>query len=234
MDKPTVSHNPAGGAADHRSETAHRRRELMRARIVAATVRVFAGGGTPVIEDVVREAKISRGAFYKYFDSLDEARRAAGVALSDDMVASILPVYDCLKEPWQRAAVGFRVFLLRALQDPKWAGFLTRMDAWPHGALNASYMSADMRRGRELGQFRFDDVDVTTDFIMGASAAGIYALRGGVADPEAYTDASVRMLLQALGCTPQLQDMAVAFSRDHLKDWASGASAPWKTIASEG
>ena len=46
----------------------------------------------PVIEDVVREAKISRGAFYTHFNSLDEALLAAGIDANQRMISDILQV----------------------------------------------------------------------------------------------------------------------------------------------
>ena len=225
---PDLQSSPAK-APDHRVETAQKKREQMRLRILDATTQVFThrSGDAPVIEDVVREAKISRGAFYKHFSSLDEALVAAGVKANDRAVSDLLPVYGCLNEPWQRASVGFRMHIVRAWQDPKWAGLVTRLDAWPHETGIATYMAADLARGRECGQFHFDDLDAAVDFVMGASAGGVKAVCQGVADPVAYADASVSMLLQALGCTPELRQRGVAFSRKHVTEWVEDMGSSW-------
>jgi len=175
----------------------------------------------PVIEDVVRKAEVSRGTFYKYFDSLDEALVAVGKQVSDQFTLDILPVYDVLAEPWQRFSVGFRLFLIRALIDGKWAAFVIRMDVWPHESLVAKYMSADLKVGKERGQFSFDDLDAATDFLMGASAGGIQAIRQGLTDPQGYIDAAVRMGLKSLGCDSRMCDRGVSFSRKHLDGWPS-------------
>lgn len=229
------SQAPRETRPDHRVETAQRKRQQMRTRILDATTRVFARDNqqAPAIEDVVREAGISRGTFYNYFDSLDEALVAAGIEMSDRMIADIIPLYDFLKEPWQRASVGFRVYLLRAWQDPKWASFITRMDTWPHRAQIAVKMSADLARGKELGQFEFDDATVATDFVMGASIGVIQAVRNGVQDPQAYIDSAVRMALQAMGCAPELRERAVAFSARHLAGCASGERIAWNRLDRE-
>ena len=218
-----------GKLQDHRVETAQRKREQMRSRILEATTKVFIqrDGDAPVIEDVVREAGISRGAFYKHFSSLDEALVAAGVKANDRAIADMLPVYDCLSEPWQRAAVGFRLHIVRASLDPRWAGLVTRLDAWPHESSIATHMSRDLARGLESGQFHFDDLDVTIDFVMGASVGGVQAVLQGLTDPVAYADAAVRLLLQALGCTPELRDRAVAFSRKHVTEWLEHKGSSW-------
>ncbi|HZZ13235.1 MAG TPA: TetR/AcrR family transcriptional regulator [Paraburkholderia sp.] len=196
----------------------------MRAKLLDAAMRVYAEnvGPGPVIDDVIREAKVSRGTFYKYFDSLEQVLVALGQELSNQMTSDILPVYDVLAEPWQRAAVGYRVFLVRALLDRKWAGFVTRVDVWPHHTLVARYMAADLEKGKALGQFTFDIVDVATDFLMGASAHSIQAIRQGVSDPNRYMDASVHMALASLGCDQVTARRGAAFSLAYLKSWARG------------
>ena len=212
---------------DHRSKVAEQKRLVMRAKLLDAAMRVYADhvGPGPVIDDVIREAKVSRGTFYKYFDSLEQVLIALGRELSNQMTSDVLPVYDVLTEPWQRAAVGFRVFLVRALLDRKWAGFVTRVDVWPHHTLVAQYMAADLEKGKALGQFTFDIVDVATDFLMGASAHGIQAIRQGVPDPHRYMDASVHMALSSLGCDRETCARGVAFSLAYLKSWALGELA---------
>jgi AcrR family transcriptional regulator len=209
---------------DHRSKVAEKKRLLMRAKLLDAAMRVYAenAGPWPVIDDVTREAKVSRGTFYKYFDSLEQLLVALGQELSNQMTSDILPVYDVLAEPWQRAAVGYRVFLVRALLDRKWAGFVTRVDVWPHHTLVAQYMAADLEKGKALGQFTFDLVDVATDFLMGASAHSIQAIRQGVPDPNRYMDASVHMALASLGCDQKTAERGVEFSLAYLKSWARG------------
>jgi AcrR family transcriptional regulator len=209
---------------DHRIKVAEKKRVIMRAKLIDAATRVFAErvGPTPVIDDVVREAKVSRGTFYNYFDSLDEVLAIIGQELSNQMTTDILPAYDVLTEPWQRACVGFRVFLIRALLDRKWAGFVTRPDAWPHHALVARYMAVDLDRGRRIGQFHFDNVDATSDFLMGASMQAIELLCKGMDEPNTYMDIYTRLAMTVLGCHRSIVEQAVVFSLDYLQRWASG------------
>lgn len=209
---------------DHRSRVAEKKRVLMRTKLLDATMRVMADhpGPPPVIDDVIREAGVSRGTFYNYFDTLDEVLVAIGQELSNQMTTDILPVYDVLTEAWQRLSVGFRLFLVRAMLDRKWAGFVTRVDVWPHNTLVAKYMSADLELGLASGQFSFEAVDCVTDFLMGASAHGIQAIRQGVKDPNAYVDSYVRMALTCVGCSRELCDEGVTFSGAYLRSWAQG------------
>lgn len=216
-----VSERPA---RDHRVEVAEKKRLLMRTKLIDATMRVFANqtGTPPVIDDVIREAKVSRGTFYNYFNSLDEVQAVIGHDLSNQMTTEILPIYDVLTDPLERFSVGFRLFLTRAMIDHKWAGFVTRTDAWAQDTLVDRYMSTDLRRGNESGQFRIDDVSVAADFLKGASANGIQSLRRGVSDPVRYIDAAVRMALTSLGCSASASSRGVDFSAQYLKEWVGG------------
>lgn len=215
---------PTLPVADHRPKVALKKRQLMRAKLLDAAMRVFAASGAtaPVIDDVIREADVSRGTFYNYFTSLDEVLVAIGQALNNQMTTDILPVYDVLTQPRQRVATAFRLFMLRAVLDPLWAGFVTRVDAWQHTSLVAEYMSRDLENGQACGAFQLARIDAATDFLMGASAHAIQALRQGVEAPDAYMDEAVRMALRSLGCSAVECEEGMAFARDYLKAWASG------------
>lgn len=209
---------------DHRIDVAEKKRLLMRARLVDATMKVFANQTvrSPVIDDVIREAKVSRGTFYNYFDSLEDVLSLIGQDVSNQMTTDILPIYDVLDEPWQRFSVGFRFFLTRAALDPKWAGFVAGTNAWAKETLVNKYMSADLEKGRAVGQFCFLDLQAATDFLKGASAHGIQALRQGVDDPALYIDASIHMALRSLGCEQELILDGVRFSAARIEAWLRG------------
>ncbi|MES2258108.1 MAG: TetR/AcrR family transcriptional regulator [Pseudomonadota bacterium] len=225
---------PAGQVVrDHRVEVAEKKRIVMRARLVDATMRVIgdAGNSAPVIDDVIREAKVSRGTFYNYFNTLDDVLALIGHELNDQMTTEILPIYDMLTVPWQRFAVGFRVFLVRAMFDHKWAGFVTRTDAWNQDTLVDKYMGKDLADGKAAGQFFFDDLQVAKDFLKGANLLGIRTIRQGVDDPIAYINAAVIMAFASQGCSRERCEEGAAFSSAHLREWGRGELAagrpPW-------
>lgn len=216
-----MTSTPAKPKVDHRTRNAAKKRTQMRMRILMATMHVYADESreNPVIEDVVHEAAISRGTFYKYFNSLDEALLAVGQETSEQFALDLLPIYDVLKEPWQRFAVGFRIFLVRACLEPRWAAFVSRMDVWPRQSLVARKMVQDLQQGKDQGVFTFGDVEAAADFLKGASVGCLQAVRRGVADPRVYIDTAVGMGLAALGCQPELCARGVLFSARYLEDW---------------
>jgi AcrR family transcriptional regulator len=219
---------------NHRTKVAENKRATTRHKLPDAAMRLYSDhtGPTPVIDDVIREAKVSRGTFYNYFDQMDEVLAAISQELSDQMTTGILPVYDVLQEPWQRLSVGFHLFMVRAMLDRKWASFVTRVDAWQHNTLVAKYIEADLKQGKARGQFSFDRLDVATDFIMGASAYSIQTIRDGVPEPHLYMDAQVRVALICVGCSREICEQGVAFSLSQLQAWASddGSTTPAWTI----
>jgi AcrR family transcriptional regulator len=217
-----ISDNPVP-VIDHRIEVAARKRIKMRARLLDSTLRAFveASNGPPTIDDVAKLANVSRGTFYLHFRSVDEALQALSQAQSDQMSQGTLAVYDLLKEPWERFSVGFRVFLKRAHKDPLWALFVTRSVAASDELLVTALMKEDLRRGQEVGQFKFNDLRVALDFMMSASVAGIRVLGQGVPEPEPerYMDDCTRMALTGLGCSNAVIERGVRFSREYLEGW---------------
>ncbi|MGC3985609.1 MAG: TetR/AcrR family transcriptional regulator [Pseudorhodoferax sp.] len=217
----STSEGKAPPLPDHRVEVAARRREKMRARLLEATLAVFSRPSrtAPDIGDVVDCAKVSRGTFYLYFQTLDEALQTLVQQQSDEMTRACLPFYDMLKEPCQRFAVGCRLFLMRASMDPQWASFMTRAMPLDNKQLLAGYMHEDLEQGRALGQFRYVDGHAALDIELSTLIAGIGSLGKGVPDPESYMDECIRIALTGLGCAPDLCERSLHFSRKHLQGW---------------
>ena len=106
-----------GGAGDavedHRIRVGRERRERMRHRLLQSVLQVRSGKGgrnLAVIDDVIKDASVSRGTFYKYFDSLDQAESELALQMADEMTTGIMSVYDVLDDPVLRTATGFQLF----------------------------------------------------------------------------------------------------------------------------
>jgi AcrR family transcriptional regulator len=90
---------------DHRVRVAREKRERMRDHLLGAVLAVYPGKpgqGPAVTDDVIRVAKVSRGTFYKYYPSLEEAVAELGAKLAAEMVAAIGALYDSLEDPSDR------------------------------------------------------------------------------------------------------------------------------------
>lgn len=204
----------------------------MRAHLLQSVLTVCAGRrltGATVIEDVVRHAQVSRGTFYKYFDSLDEAVTQLAYELAEQMTAEN-KVYDVLEDPRMRTATGFQTFLLRAWIDPDWGGFLTHLDLMGgENGLVASKVKGDIRLGVGAGAYSVVSVDLAADLLMGAKHEAIRRIVSGERDP-AYIRGVTAMVLRSFGVSGKSADAVVEKAYNRLLAEAPGQLAWWRPI----
>lgn len=223
MDITATQSNDLDAPLDHRSVTAQRKRDAMRARILSATMDLLEDPSkvSVTIEDVAREAKISRGAFYKHFASLEEAVAAIGQEATDGMTMHILPVYDVLTHPLERISTAMRLFLLRAHTDRRWAAFFIRADLVQDQSILLKYVLADLESGRDAGILDLPSMQAGVDALIGATLEGVRSMnQRKVDDPQAYIDAVILMVLRGFGVENMTAHEAVAFSRSYLQTLA--------------
>ena len=83
---------------DHRVRVGRQKRERMRAHLLKSVFSVCSREtlrDPASIDDVVKDASVSRGTFYKYFDSLDEAISELGLQMADEMVTACCLCTTC-------------------------------------------------------------------------------------------------------------------------------------------
>jgi len=200
----------------------------MLARLLSATMEVCADTnrcGTAVIDDVVRAAGVSRGAFYWYFDTLDEAIETLGRRMADEISAETAGLFRTQPNPVLRAALGGQVTMCRASMDSVWAGYLSNV----HVLLDDSKFVTRVRRvlesGRATGQFQFESVKVAVDYQVGAVLAAIRRCATEPQPPEALVEMNV-LILRGLGVkAPVALDLANQAAR--IVDEVGPEELPW-------
>lgn len=214
---------------DHRSDNAQRKRSETRARILSAALARCAGNlrNLPTVEDVVDSARISRGTFYKYFDSIEDVLVALGQDLTRLALLEGERFRGVFTEKWKSTSVVLRVVLTRALLDRTWAGFVLRTRGWVREGLLGDIVLQDLAEGRASGEYRILADDVALDFLRGLLESCITSLHAGVPDPDRYIDSAVHMWLQALGCDPQLCLDGARMSKQFLSAYVSGELEPF-------
>ena len=214
---------------DHRSANAVKKRGETRARILSAALARCAGNlrNLPTVEDVVDQAKVSRGTFYKYFDSIEEVMAALGQDLTRLALLEGERFRGVFTEKWKSTSVVLRVVLTRALLDRTWAGFVLRTRGWAREGLLGDIVLQDLAEGRASGEYKILDDEVALDFLRGLLESCISSLHNGVTDPERYIDSTVHMWLQALGFEPSLCLDGVRMSRRFLNAYVSGELQPF-------
>jgi len=148
----------------------------MLARLLSATMEVCADTnrrGSAVIDDVVRAAGVSRGAFYWYFDTLDEAIETLGRRMADEIGAETSALFRTVPSPVLRAALGGQVMMSRASMDSVWAGYLSNVHVLLDDSKFVSRVRRNVEAGRAAGEFQFESVKAAVDFQIGAVLAGV-------------------------------------------------------------
>jgi AcrR family transcriptional regulator len=222
-------------ADDFRVRVAAEKRERMRARLVEATMDAFLhaeSGRAPVIDDVIRLAEVSRGTFYKYFDSLDEVLAEIGGAMAADMLASFELLFAGV-DATVRVAAGPLMALARAAMEPRHGAFIARVDFV--GLLaqedpRALIVKRSLLEGREAGSLQFGSVEAAIDVVIGASVeAASRILKTRVLDGAYIREVAVMVML-GLGLSRKQAERAVSHAWQHLQQ-QSAALHWWQPVA---
>lgn len=123
--------------------------EVTRAALVASaralfTEREYAQVGT---EEIVRRARVTRGALYHHFEDKRDLFRAAHEQVEEEMVAAILAAMDGAGDPVELLVAGARRFLDLCM-DPAWTQ-IPLIDA-PSVLGWREWRETDMRHGLGL------------------------------------------------------------------------------------
>lgn len=205
---------------DGRLRLAAERRDRMRARLLDTVLELYQPGrdnAALVIDDVIRAADVSRGTFYKYFTSIEQAVDELGESLTSGMVTDFRALFAAESDPAVLAIGGCAMTMLRAWHDPRWGGFTCRVDYVDYFA-RASALDALVRdalsAARTSEQMRFGSLDVAVDLIVGMTVEARRRLIRAPENPLGYIDEMLACTFAGLGMDPavfaQARNSAVA------------------------
>jgi len=222
---------------NYRARVARERRERMRAHLLNSVMIVCSGengSNSAVIEDVIRHADVSRGTFYKYFDSLDQAMGELAREMADDMASGgIIHVYDVIEDPLTRTAAGFLLYLTRALIDPQWGAFVCRVGLLTNSRVLARKILTDVEAGVASGDYVIPSLTVALDMVIGTKIEAMQRIIAGEVGPD-YLRGMTSMILRALGLAPVKADHVVAKAYDWMAAQAPTHLHWWKDIEAAG
>jgi len=217
-----ASGDPASGPEDHRVRVARQKREKMRRRLLAATLQACAEKDTlapVVVDEIMRVANVSRGTFYNYFTSVEEAVGAVGRQQADEFSASVIQLRGGIASPVRHVAVANHLFLVRAALDPVWGSYFLRWNYLLIPSKGGDIMVSALSLGREAGDFRFEHLSNAVDFVMGAVLGATRRIVRGEHVSLANICEAQRMILQGLGVSARRADetlrYTVAYVREH-------------------
>lgn len=200
--------SPSKRRGHHRTATGEAQRIKTRAWIIESAIPVFAqhGPDIPVIDDFVKAAGISRGTFYNYFQTTRELLDATMAALSDEVIATVIPAVENMTNPVFRLATAARLYYRKATLDPLFGAFLGSVSGV--GALATEHARADLQDAIHTGLITVDDIDLAEAIAFGIM---VFALRKSSAKEgsDVRALAVVRAILSALGAAPAMIEDAL-------------------------
>lgn len=189
----------------------------MKARLVDALLRVCADkeNDSFVIEDIIRAADVSRGTFYKYYNSLDELMLEAGEQLADQITQENIAIAEKVDDPISRTSIGLINIFTSAVENRYWGNFVSRMLMSDSDEIFIkNFASDEYLRGRECGDYNFENIDAVVDVTFGAIALVLRAIAKGETRPAYIAEASVQILL-SLGALRPAAVRAVEHAMTH-------------------
>ncbi len=205
-----------------RVRVAKERRERMRARLLSATFDVYqsASAAEPaVIDDVIRHAGVSRGTFYKYFSTLEQAVAELGSQMALDLLQSIKAVYCNVDDAAERVVGGALMPLARAAMQPRWGAFTSRVDFTQQGLsrhdLLLGFTMESLVSAREEKILAFESPTAAMDLVVGVVVEGMRRSANGYNTDQAYIRELLVFILSGLGAERQgaLRIAAAAWNR---------------------
>lgn len=221
---------------DFRVRVAAEKRERMHARLIAATMdaTLHAEPGKPlVIDDVVRLAGVSRGTFYKHFDSLEEVLAEIGRGMADEMLSSSERVFADIGDAAVRTAAGPLMAMARAAMEPRHGAFIARVDfiEFLGGEDPRSrIVKRCLTEGREQGRLVFDSLDAAVDLVVGVSVEGAKRILKTRVLDGAYIRETATLVMLGLGLPRAAAEQVVAAAWQHLQKNAAHLHW-WKPVS---
>jgi AcrR family transcriptional regulator len=175
------------------------------ARIHDAALRLFAERGATqlTVSELADAAGVARGTIYNNVRSPASLLEAVAARLADEMHARVNASFGAVTDPAERLAIGMRLFLKRAHDEPPWGRFLCRF-ALSEPALQALWAGramADLRAGIAAGRYVVepDQAAAAMSLVAGAAISACYlVLEGHRTWRDAGSDAA-ELILRGLG-----------------------------------
>jgi AcrR family transcriptional regulator len=205
---------------DRRAEIGRERRAKTRAKIIDAAFRVFGqeAGLHARIDDIAKEADVTRATFYNHFAGMAELLEAVSYELTHDLRTAVISAATVISDPRLRAATATRMFLHKARVDKSWAWSMINISSNGiiFGAETFKNAGLSVQRGIEEGYFDLPDARIGRALVMGTSLAAFGTMtREDV--PEDFPEQVTCRILIGLGLDPGLAKELVSRKLPKLK-----------------
>ncbi|MFZ2870425.1 TetR/AcrR family transcriptional regulator [Zavarzinia sp.] len=185
-------------------------------RIRKAALELFAEKGTAdvTISELAAAAGVVRGTIYKNVRSPELLFETIALQLAEEMDQQVVESYRGVEDPALRLAIGIRLYIRRAHEEPYWGRFLVQF-AMTNKAVREIWTgppAQDLARGIESGRYDLAEgrVSAALAVISGSTLAGIVLVLEGLRTwRDAGTDVAA-MVLRSLGIAREEADELAA------------------------
>lgn len=174
-------------------------------RIHEAAVRLFSErGGTQVtVRDLAAAAGVARGTVYNNLQDPAALFETVALRLGEEMHERVNLSFAGIADPAVRLAIGLRLFIRRAHDEPHWGRFIIRFAMTAAGLRQIweGHPLRDLADGLRQGRYRFQPEQLPSVLAMAASfglAGMVMVLEGHRTWRDAGSDAA-EMMLRAIG-----------------------------------
>lgn len=224
-----------GKVTDHRVRVAKMRRERMRARLQAAILHCCAVNHDhrpPSVEQVCKEADVSRVSFYKYFDSVHTAMESIGDSLLQEMADS-LKILLRDEPPLAHIVMGQALFLMRAATDPIWGAFVSKVTRLNANAEFIRKIGGDLRAARDMGVIDVADLDAAMSMALASVFSGIGEIYNHGERHAEFCQNIIIMVLRGLGVDKERATSLVAEVMARIRVLAPGTLDWWPSAGDD-
>lgn len=201
---------------NHRTKVGNQRRAKMRQHLLLSALELFMRNSDSelLIDDVISNAKVSRGTFYNYFNTTHELAIALVSEMSDEVLKIIDPYVLDFDDPLQRMCMGLRLYINVTRKYKVWGSLLTKMGPY-HTVRNRQidiYVTRDLRQAMQLKIIPEDDVIVLRDIVLGA----VYYAIETIQNEEIESHHSNKIMQKVLYMAGLSQERATEFAFNPL------------------
>lgn len=169
--------------------------------LVDAAVRIYARKGVEALalNELAEEAGVANGTVYNYFKTREEVLAAVGIELANQLSQQVSALSESVENGAERVAIGVRVFLLRAQQDPVWARAVVGVFQFDRGmrSVVAGHLLNDLQIGVRQGVLQFPNELLAMTLVASATLGAMSAVVEGIVTPGMDGDMA-EMVLKAL------------------------------------
>lgn len=178
-------------------------------RIHQAALRLFAekGSSDVSVSELAAAAGMARGTIYNNLESPEHLFQQVAAQLADEMDERAAASYAGIEDPAVRIAIGMRLYIRRAHEEPHWGRFLLTF-GYTNESLRKIWSGPPMRdvqEGLQAGRFNFrpDQGLAALGIIAGSALSAILSVVEGLRTwRDAGSDAA-ELTLRAFGVDAQ-------------------------------